>query len=73
MSLPQGERFDASSPVGRYWLMHGIGFTVRSSTGRTLGIVDEVLYDSVRQRAQRVTLRRRRLGRLRGRTTLHPA
>jgi hypothetical protein len=73
MSTPEGERFDARSPVGRYWLMHGLGFTVRTTDGRTLGVVDDVLCDSVRQRAQRVTLRRPGLGRLLGRTTLLPS
>jgi hypothetical protein len=73
MSTPDGERFDARSPVGRYWLMHGVGFTVRTADGRRLGVVDEVLCDSVRQRAQRVTLRRPGLGRLLGRTTLVPS
>lgn len=73
MSAPDGERFDARSPVGRYWLMHGLGFTVQTAEGRTLGTVDEVLCDSVRQRAQRVTLRRPGLGRLLGSTTLLPS
>jgi hypothetical protein len=73
MSTPDGERFDARSPVGRYWLMHGLGFTVQTAEGRTLGVVDEVLFDSVRQRAQRVTVRGQGLGRLRRRTTLLPS
>jgi hypothetical protein len=73
MSTPDGERFDAKSPVGRYWLLHGVGFTVKGPDGRTLGVVDDVLSDSVRQRAQRVTLRRPGLGRLLGRTTLLPS
>src|SRR5919106_5749967 len=73
MSTPDGERFDARSPVGRYWLLHGVGFTVKGPDGRTLGVVDDVLSDSVRQRAQRVTLRRPGLGRLLGRTTLLPS
>jgi hypothetical protein len=73
MSTPDGERFDARSPVGRYWLLHGVGFTVKGPDGRTLGVVDHVLSDSVRQRAQRVTLRRPGLGRLLGRTTLLPS
>lgn len=73
MSTPDGERFDASSPVGRYWLMHGVGFTVRRADGHAIGVVDEVHYDSVRQRAQRVMVRRRRLGGLRRRRTLLPS
>ena len=73
MSTPDGERFDARSPVGRYWLMHGLGFTVQTADGRKLGVVDEVLCDSVLQRAQRVTLRRPGLGRVLGRTTLLPS
>jgi hypothetical protein len=38
MSTPDGERFDARSPVGRYWLLHGVGFTAQRVTLRRPGL-----------------------------------
>jgi sporulation protein YlmC with PRC-barrel domain len=51
--------FDASGPVGRYWLTNGAGFTVCGSDGRMLGVVAHVVVDPRRQRAARMIVRRR--------------
>jgi hypothetical protein len=61
MRVPDDYRFDGSSPVGRYWLIHGVGFTVCRHDGRKLGVVEEVIVDQVRQNAERVIVRRRGL------------
>ncbi len=54
-------RFDASSPVGQHWLVHGVGFTVCDSDGETLGVVEDIDVDPLQHRAARVLVRRRGL------------
>jgi hypothetical protein len=58
MRVPDDHQFDASSPVGRYWLVHGVGFTVCRDDGRELGVVEDVVVDQLRQRAEHVIVRR---------------
>ena len=50
--------FDASSPVGQYWLTNGAGFAVCRSDGRKLGAVVHVVVDRRRQIAERLIVRR---------------
>lgn len=69
MRVDQDYSFDADSPVGRYWLVHGVGFTVCRADGRQLGVVERLVVDPVLQRAERVIIRRRGVLR-RPRTTL---
>jgi hypothetical protein len=52
--------FDAGSPVGRYWLVHGEGFTVCRADGRELGVVEHVVIDPVGPRARQLIVRRGR-------------
>jgi hypothetical protein len=59
MRLPDDYEFDADGPVGRYWLVHGEGFTVYRADGRQLGVVEHVVVDPVVQRAEQVIVRRR--------------
>ena len=54
-------RFDASSPVGQHWLVHGVGFTVCESGGERLGVVEDIDVDPLQHRAARVLVRRRGL------------
>lgn len=51
-------RFEANSPVGRYWLIHGVDFTVCREDGRTLGVVEDVVVDPVRLCAEQLIVRR---------------
>jgi hypothetical protein len=60
MHAPDDYPFDAGGPVGRYWLVHGVGFTVYRADGRRLGVVEDVVVDPVRQHAERLIVRRRR-------------
>lgn len=57
--------FEARSPVGRYWLINGAGFTVCRADGAKLGVVEEVVVDHVRARAEHVIVRPRGLFRRR--------
>jgi hypothetical protein len=50
--------FEADGPVGRYWLVHGVGFDVCRGDGRQLGVVEEVVVDSMRQWAAYLIVRR---------------
>lgn len=61
MPASYGHQFDASSPVGRHWLVHGVGFTVCDHTGRKLGVVEDVVVDPELHCASRVLVRRRGL------------
>ena len=58
MRLPDDYRFDGDSPVGRYWLVHGVGFTVCRDDGRKVGVVEHVVVDPVLQKPERVIVRR---------------
>lgn len=66
---PDGYRFPVESPAGRYWLVHGRGFTL-CRDGRKIGVVEEVLVDPLRQGTRSVTIRRARFGHLRRRETI---
>jgi hypothetical protein len=59
MRLPDDYEFDADGPVGQYWLVHGVGFTVYRADGQRLGVVEHVVVDPVGQRAEQVFVRRR--------------
>ena len=72
MRVPDDPQFEASSPVGRYWLVNGAGFTVCRADGRRLGLVEEVLVDSTGRTVEYVALRRRGLAAWRGRLELDP-
>jgi hypothetical protein len=72
MHAPDDYPFDARGPVGRYWLVHGVGFTVCRADGRKLGVVEDVVVDPVRQYAERLIVRRRRVF-LRRRKATFPA
>lgn len=50
--------FDASGPVGQYWLTNGVGFIVCHADGRKLGAVVHVVVDRRRQVAERLIVRR---------------
>lgn len=56
--------------MGRHWLIHGVGFTVRDPEGRRLGVVADVLVDPLRNRAERVLVRRPGLFRRPGHITI---
>ena len=58
MRVPDDHQFDASSPVGRYWLVHGVGFAVCRNDGHELGVVEDVVVDALSQRAELVIVRR---------------
>ena len=60
MRASDDPHFDASGPVGRYWLTNGVGFTVCGDDGRTLGVVAHVVVDR-RQAVERLIVRRRGL------------
>ena len=61
MRASDDSHFDASGPVGRYWLSNGVGFTVCGGDGRRLGVVAHVVVDRRRQDAERLIVRRRGL------------
>ena len=61
MHAHDNSHFDARSPVGRHWLVHGVGFTVCDRDGRRLGVVEHVDVHPLEQRAERVLVRRRYL------------
>jgi hypothetical protein len=70
MRVSDDFRFDASSPVGRYWLVHGVGFTVCRADGRQVGVVEQVVVDPDGQYAEHVIVRREGLFVRRRRVTL---
>ncbi len=61
MSASDDSHFDASGPVGRYWLANGLDFAVYDGDGRKLGVVAHVVVDRRRQSAERLIVRRRGL------------
>ena len=61
MPASHGHQFDASSPVGRHWLVHGVGFSVCDRNGRKLGVVEDVVVDPERHCAAELLMRRRGL------------
>jgi hypothetical protein len=61
MRASDDSHFDASGPVGRYWLANGLDFSVCDGDGRRLGVVAHVVVDRRRQSAERLIVRRRGL------------
>jgi hypothetical protein len=61
MRASDDSHFDASGPVGRYWLANGLDFAVCDGEGRKLGVVAHVVVDRRRQSAERLIVRRRGL------------
>jgi hypothetical protein len=61
MRASDDPHFDASGPVGRYWLANGLDFSVCDGDGRRLGVVAHVVVDRRRQCAERLIVRRRGL------------
>jgi hypothetical protein len=72
MPASHGHQFDASSPVGQHWLVHGVGFTVCDRNGRKLGIVEDVIVDPERHSAAGVLMRRRGIVRRPRYVTIEP-
>jgi len=58
MPASDHSHFDASGPVGRYWLANGVGFSVCDADGRKLGTVAHVVVDRRQQGAERLIVRR---------------
>ncbi len=58
MRANDDSHFDASGPVGQYWLTNGVGFAVCRTDGRKLGAVVHVVVDRRRQVAERLIVRR---------------